>query len=120
MIEGVILIPGQTIIKKIDDSKWVKNSTHREVYLNTLLDESENQHVVVRLAKILPGGEILPHTHKNQETMFFLEGEGSVLVNGERKRVKMGELVNAPAGCEHGILNDTQKELLLYCVFSPI
>ncbi|AYO29345.1 cupin domain-containing protein [Biomaibacter acetigenes] len=110
----------QTIVKKIDDEKWVKNPIHREVYLNTLLDENENQNVIVRLAKILPGGEILPHTHKNQETFYFLEGEGSVLINGERKRVKKGELVNAPAGCEHGILNDTSEEILLYCVFSPI
>jgi quercetin dioxygenase-like cupin family protein len=110
----------QTIVKKIDDKKWVKNPIHREVYLNTLLDENENQNVIVRLAKILPGGEILPHTHKNQETFYFLEGEGSVLINGERKRVKKGELVNAPAGCEHGILNDTSEEILLYCVFSPI
>ena len=110
----------QTIVKKINDEKWVKNPIHREVYLNTLLDENENQNVIVRLAKILPGGEILPHTHKNQETFYFLEGEGSVLINGERKRVKKGELVNAPAGCEHGILNDTSEEILLYCVFSPI
>lgn len=107
-------------VKKTDENGWVKNPAYREVYLNTLLDESENEHVVVRLARILPGGEIMPHTHKNQETFYFLEGEGSVLVNGERKRVKKGELVNAPAGCEHGILNDTDREILLYCVFSPV
>ena len=110
----------KTIVKKIDDSEWVKNPAHRELYVNTLLDDRDNENVVVRLAKLMPGGEILPHTHKNQETFYFLDGEGSVLINGERKRVGKGELVNAPAGCEHGIINDTGKEILLYCVFSPI
>lgn len=110
----------RTVVKKPDESKWVKNPAHREVYLNTLLDENENLSVIVKLAKIMPGGEIMPHTHKNQETMYFLEGEGNVLVNGQRKIVKRGEMVNAPAGCEHGILNDTGREILLYCVFAPI
>jgi len=110
----------QTVVKKPDEGKWVKNPAHREVYLNTLLDENENLSVIVKLAKIMPGGEITPHTHKNQETIYFLEGEGNVLVNGRRKRVKKGEMVNAPAGCEHGILNDTGREILLYCVFAPI
>lgn len=110
----------QMVIKKVDESKWVKNPAHREVYINTLLDENENKNVIVRLARIMPGGEIMPHTHKNQETFYFLEGEGSVLACGERKRVKKGELVNVPAGCEHGILNDTDREIVLYCVFAPI
>ncbi|MDI3481213.1 MAG: hypothetical protein PWQ97_868 [Tepidanaerobacteraceae bacterium] len=110
----------QTLIKKADEKKWAKNSSHREVYINTLLDETENKNIIVRLAKIMPGGEIMPHTHENQETIYFLEGEGSVLADGERRRVKKGGLVNVPAGCEHGILNDTDGELLLYCVFAPI
>jgi quercetin dioxygenase-like cupin family protein len=110
----------EAIVKNLREDGWVKNPAHREVYLNTLLDEKENDHVMIRVAKIMPGGEILPHTHKNQETFYFLEGEGSVLVNGERRRIGKGELVNAPAGSEHGIINDTDREILLYCVFSPI
>lgn len=110
----------KAIVKNLKDEKWVKNPSHKEVYLTTLLDEKENENVIIKVVKIMPGGEILPHIHKNQETFFFLEGEGSVLVNGERRRVGKGGLVNVPAGSEHGVVNDTDKEILLYCVFSPI
>lgn len=110
----------ETIIKRIDDSRWVKNPTSREVYINTLLEKSENEYVEIRIVKVMPGGEIIPHTHKNNEYFYLLEGEGSALINGERKRVKKGDLIFAPAGIEHGLLNDTDAEIKLYCIFAPI
>ncbi|TZE81326.1 cupin domain-containing protein [Calorimonas adulescens] len=110
----------KSIVKNPSEVAWVKNPIHKETYLKTILDEDDNENILVRLARIMPGGEIVPHTHENQETFYFLEGEGLALVNGERIRVKEGQLVNAPAGCEHGVINDTDKEILLYAVFSPL
>lgn len=110
----------KTIVKNPEELEWVKNPMHKDTYLKTILDEYDNQNIIVRLAKIMPGGEIVPHTHENQETFYFLKGNGLALINGEKTRVKEGQLVNAPAGCEHGVINDTDSELILYAVFSPL
>ncbi len=109
-----------TIVKNTQEIEWVKNPAHRDTYIKTILDENDNQNIIVRMVRIMAGGELVPHTHDNQETFFFLKGEGLALVNGQRIRAEQGQVINAPAGCEHGVINDTDSEIILYAVFSPI
>jgi quercetin dioxygenase-like cupin family protein len=109
----------QAIIRNQKDVELIKKPAHNEVYGKLLSGEKENGRLSAHLTIIKPGGEIIPHTHEVLEVIYIVKGEGSALVNGERKRAEPGTIVLAPAGSEHGFLNTGDTDIEMYCVFSP-
>jgi len=101
------------------DVEPVKNPKHNEVYGRVLSTEKENGRLSAHLTTVKPGGEILPHTHEVLEVMYVISGEGSALVNGERKQAEPGTIVVANVGSEHGFINTGASDLVLHCIFSP-
>lgn len=108
-----------TLLKELNGSEFIKNPKHREVYNRYVTGKDENDRLSASIVKIMPGGEIIPHTHEVLEVFYILEGEGMALVNGERKPAGSGSVIIAPPGEEHGVLNTGEKEILMYAVFSP-
>lgn len=109
----------QAIIRNQRDVEPVKNPKHKEVYGRLLSSQDENGRLSAHLTVIKPGGEIVPHTHEVLEVFYIIEGEGSALVNGERHKAEAGTVIAAPPGSEHGLLNTGEKDIVMYCVFSP-
>ena len=109
----------QAIIRNQKDIELVKRPNNREVYGKQLTVNAENDRLSVLLVTIKAGGEILPHTHEVLEVIYVIQGEGSALVNGERKKSEPGTIIVALAGNEHGFLNTGSTDVILYCVFSP-
>lgn len=109
----------EAIIKNQKDVEPVKNPKHNEVYGKLLSVQNDNGRLSAHLNTIKPGGEILPHTHEVLEVFYIIEGEGSALVNGERQKAEGGTIIVAPPGSEHGLMNTGEKDMILYCVFSP-
>ncbi|KUO70011.1 MAG: hypothetical protein APF77_09235 [Clostridia bacterium BRH_c25] len=107
------------IIRNQRDVELVKRPNHKELYAKQLTINDENGRLSANLAIIKPGGEILPHTHEVLEVFYIIEGEGSALVNGIRQKAEAGTIIIAPTGSEHGILNTGDKDIVMYCVFSP-
>ena len=61
-----------------------------------------------------------PHSHGDQDTIYVvLEGEGRVRVGDAEDTLRAGEAVIAPAGVEHGLVNDGQTPLLVLVVVAP-
>lgn len=61
-----------------------------------------------------------PHTHADQDKIYYvLEGRGRVAVGGREEPLAAGEAVLAPAGAEHGLINDGSDPLLVLVVVSP-
>ena len=54
------------------------------------------------------------HKHgQNEEMYIILEGEGTMTINSEKVKVKKGDMIlNEPNG-EHGLINDSDKEIEL-------
>lgn len=96
-----------------------KRPMHIEVYGQLLSSEKENGRLSAHLTTVRPGGEIVPHTHEVLELIYVIEGEGSILVNGERKQSGPGTTLAANIGSEHGFKNTGDSDLVLFCVFSP-
>jgi quercetin dioxygenase-like cupin family protein len=109
----------ESFIRNQKDVESKKNPKHNEVYGRLLSAQSENGRLSAHLTTVKPGGEIVPHTHEVLEVIYVIEGEGSALVNGERKKSVPGTIVVANVGSEHGFLNTGDSDLVLYCVFSP-
>ena len=61
-----------------------------------------------------------PHTHADQDKIYcVLEGAGRFSVGGREDTLRAGEAVVAPAGSEHGLVNDGPTPLLVLVVISP-
>jgi mannose-6-phosphate isomerase-like protein (cupin superfamily) len=61
-----------------------------------------------------------PHTHGDQDKIYVvLEGRGRFSVGTEEERLGAGEAVVAPAGVEHGLVNDGPEPLLVLVVVAP-
>ncbi len=66
------------------------------------------------------GGGIPRHLHeKEEEILFFHEGEAEVEVDGETFQVKAGMSAFLPVGVPHGLKNTGDVPLKLLWVFSP-
>jgi mannose-6-phosphate isomerase-like protein (cupin superfamily) len=69
---------------------------------------------------VAPGQSQKRHTHGDQDKFYIvLEGEGRISVGDEEERVVAGEAVIAPAGVDHGVVNDGAVPLLLLVVVTP-
>lgn len=106
-------------IRNEEALEWVENPKHREVYLKHLVTSKDNDRLSAHIVKIEKGGEIVPHTHEIMEVFYFMKGQGLALVNGERIKADEGSVIIAPAGTQHGLINDGDEELILFSVFSP-
>lgn len=69
---------------------------------------------------IAPDSYIREHQHgTEQELLFFFEGTGKVLVNGEEHPVRPGTMVYAGRQNSHKIINDTDTDLKMMWVLAP-
>jgi quercetin dioxygenase-like cupin family protein len=67
-----------------------------------------------------PGQSQKAHTHDAQDKIYYvLEGSGRFSLGGEAERLTAGEALVAPAGTEHGLVNDGPDPLLVLVVVTP-
>lgn len=90
-----------------------KNSNFRRV----LYTGHQLQLVVMTLR---PGEDIGEETHDDGDQFFRVEeGEGEVLIDGKRSRIKSGDAVLIPGGARHNIVNTGKKSLHVYTLYAP-
>ncbi|HET8575930.1 MAG TPA: cupin domain-containing protein [Methylomirabilota bacterium] len=69
---------------------------------------------------VAPGQSQKAHTHDAQDKIYYvLEGAGRFSLAGAEQRVEAGEALVAPAGVEHGLVNDGADPLLVLVVVAP-
>jgi len=69
---------------------------------------------------VAPGQAQKPHTHDAQDKIYYvLEGAGRFSLGGGEERLSAGEAMVAPAGVEHGLVNDGTEPLLVLVVVTP-
>ena len=67
--------------------------------------------------RLEPGASIGTHTHyHDSEIIYFLEGEGHVICDGEKQPVVSGECHYCPKGHEHSLINTGDKDLIFFAV----
>ena len=69
---------------------------------------------------VAPGQSQKPHAHGDQDKIYVvLEGQGRVRVGDGEEILGPGEAVIAPAGVEHGLVNEWPAPLLVLVVVTP-
>lgn len=85
-------------------------------YRRVLYTGKYSQLVVMSL---LPGEEIGEEIHEGDQFFRFEQGNGLVVIDGMNHKVSDGTAVVVPAGAKHNIINDSDKPLKLYTIYSP-
>lgn len=77
-------------------------------------DDGANKILLGRLPK---DASIGLHTHFNDsEIMYFLEGEGTVLFDGEKLPIRAGQSHYCPKGHDHSVINTGDQDLKFFAV----
>lgn len=106
--------------EEIERIKWGKSPKGSPgVWIRDLVTRETNDQVTVRIVRVDPQGEIIPHVHDVMEVFYILEGEGEVLMGAEQQFCLSGTCLVAPAGVKHGLRNTQNVPVKLLCVFTP-
>jgi mannose-6-phosphate isomerase-like protein (cupin superfamily) len=66
-----------------------------------------------------PNNEIGMETHKFDQIIFVVEGNGNAVLNGKTSAIKEGDMIFIPLGTAHNIVNlNKDKELKILSVYS--
>ncbi len=64
---------------------------------------------------IEPGTTIGEHTHTDDEEIYFIaEGNGTMVIDGEKKPVKAGDFIITRKGHSHGLINDSKEQMRIF------
>lgn len=74
----------------------------------------------VDLYCVAPGQTQKAHTHDVQDKLYYvLRGTGRFSLAGKEETLGEGEVLVAPAGVEHGLINDGPNPLVALVVVAP-
>jgi mannose-6-phosphate isomerase-like protein (cupin superfamily) len=76
-------------------------------------------HAQVVAMTIQPGEEIGEETHEGDQILFFVEGLGEAIVDGEVEPVGPNDMVFVPAGTLHNFVNTGSEPLRLVTTYAP-
>jgi quercetin dioxygenase-like cupin family protein len=88
--------------------------------IRSLISESDRAAIVAWYIK--PGQQICAHIHPHgQDTWTILSGEGEYYLDaaGTTRSIVAGDVVIAPTGCVHGVLNRGREPLMFILIVSP-
>ncbi len=80
----------------------------------------ESPRLLVGLNAFEPGQQHALHAHAGQDKLYYvLEGEGQFLLDGRELPMRSGDLLMAPDGVPHGIMNSGASRLLVLAALAP-
>ena len=105
---------------RVADTPFIRSSGGRQSYPLILPKDTNIQGIAVGYHELYPGGEGGPlHTHTEQETFFFIKGEGFLIIDDASYSVGPNTAAYAPAGTPHRIINSGTETLCFVWIFCP-
>jgi mannose-6-phosphate isomerase-like protein (cupin superfamily) len=84
-------------------------------FKRTSVTESHRQ---VTLIHLYPGERISEETHRIDQILVFVAGQGVIVLNGKQTPIKLNSLIFIPAGAKYTIINTGKTEMKLYSVYA--
>jgi mannose-6-phosphate isomerase-like protein (cupin superfamily) len=100
----------------VGQGSYLALARENEHFRRTLETGEQAQLVVMT---IQPGEEIGEETHEGDQILFFVEGEGEAVLDGESRAVGPGDYVFVPAGTLHNFVNSGSEPLRLLTTYAP-
>ncbi|SEH05504.1 cupin domain-containing protein [Candidatus Venteria ishoeyi] len=102
-------------MKYVKDKNWLEKEGYSK---KIFLDENDLGTKGARVQEIkIKAGEVAKiHHHKIQtEIFYFLNKNGYFIVNGEKIKPKVGEILVVEPNDKHEIVNNTKEDFLYLC-----
>jgi mannose-6-phosphate isomerase-like protein (cupin superfamily) len=99
------------------DLDVIKLARRSDEFRRVLLTGTNMQIVVMTIP---PGEEIGEETHEHGDQMlFFVDGSGEAVLEGDSNPVEAGHLVFVPAGTLHNFVNTGDEPLRIVTAYAP-
>ena len=86
-------------------------------YRKVIATGADSQLVLMNLQ---PGDDIGEEVYGEiDQITVIVDGSGKLEMSGEEGVIEVGDLIFAPAGVKHNIINDSEGELKLYTIYAP-
>ena len=95
----------------------IKNETLDNTDYRRVLYTATHSQLV--LMNIEPSVEIGKETHDLDQVIHIVSGNATAILDGIEHKLKDGDLVIIPAGCEHNVINSGDINLKLYSIYGP-
>lgn len=95
---------------------YIELARENELFRQVLETGEHAQLVVMTLQA---GEEIGEETHEGDQILFFVEGEGEAVLDGQSTPVRPGDYVFVPAGTLHNFVNTGGEALRLVTTYAP-
>lgn len=60
-----------------------------------------------------PGQKMNYHCHKNRDEIWnVISGKGEAIVDGQKRMIKVGDVITMPAGCKHTVIAETELKII--------
>jgi quercetin dioxygenase-like cupin family protein len=80
-------------------------------------DRTRTSGITFGVCEVPPGAELHPHHHRPAEVYYVTAGEAEVLVDGEWRSVRAGDVAYHPGDAVHGIRNSGEDVFVLVYAF---
>jgi len=96
----------------------IKKLTKENSNFRKVLYTGTNSQIVAMSIPV--GGDIGEEAHPNtDQILFFVDGDGEAIINGESRAVEKHDVVYVPAGAVHNFKNTGDEDLKLFTVYAP-
>lgn len=103
----------ELFIRPLDFAEARPEKAHKHTFLLT-------ERILVGSNSLMRGQSQPMHDHPNQDKFYFvLEGRGVFTVGDTTQNCGPGEMILAPAGVEHGVVNEADDLLTFLTVIAP-
>lgn len=99
---------------------WIPYAVLGRIHPNVFVDRDISKEKSPSfLAKILPGGYTIEHTHSGTEIIDILQGMARISLDGIEKTYGKGECCTVCPGTRHRVVNDTNECCIVRATFDP-
>jgi mannose-6-phosphate isomerase-like protein (cupin superfamily) len=107
-------------IANLNTGEWREHVRFPGIYMQTLLDTSDNPLASVNAVRVPPGGVIGRHHHEKQiETIWIIKGNAVLVLDQTEVSLQEGQILAIPIGSEHALRNQSQAIVELLAFFTP-
>ncbi len=83
--------------------------------------EDQAPHFALRSFSVEPGGHTPEHTHDYEHEVYVVSGNGSILLDGQRRPITSGDVIYVPANDLHQFtVDDNAPEPLRFLCIVPV
>lgn len=102
------------------NGEWHEHPHFPGIYMQVLLNTSDNPLADVNAVRVPPGGEVGRHRHTGQfETVWVIRGNPILTLDQTEVSLRDGQIIAIPIGLEHALRNEGPALVELLTFFTP-